>query len=174
MIEIKRNKMLYIKIEDGAPVGYPMSESTIREILSNISLPAILDPNELLTLGFAEYKRSFPPEAGIFQIVDEVQPEFDGTTVTQKFEVRAMTDQEKAGAIQQQLVESKAKQRHLLAQSDWTELPSVTAKNTAEWSAAWAEYRTKLRDLDKTSEWPFVSEWPSEPQDPLDVPAESV
>lgn len=166
--------MLYIKIENGSPVGYPLSESMVRELLPSVSLPAIIDLDELVTLGFAEYRRTFAPEAGVFQIVDEVQPEFDGRIVTQKFEVRAMTDQEKETATQKQLQESRAKQRHLLAQSDWTELPSVVAKHTAEWSAAWAAYRNELRDLDKQEQWPFITSWPSEPQTPLDVPAESV
>lgn len=166
--------MLYIKIENGSPVGFPISESMVRELLPNVSLPVILNDEELVTLGFARYQRTLPPDAGVYQIVDEIQPAFDGTVVTQQFEVRNMTDQEKDGVRQKQLVESRAKQRHLLAQSDWTELPSVTAKRTPEWLAAWAAYRTALRDLDKKEEWPFVTSWPEIPLDPLDVPAESV
>lgn len=165
--------MLYIKIEDNRPVGYPLREDTVRQILSNISLPVTIDLTELLILGYAQYQPVLPPEVGVFQVAVEREPEFDGSVVTQTYEVRNMSEQEIAAATQKKLEESKMKQRHLLTLSDWTELPSVRAKNTEEWAAAWDTYRTELRDLDKLETWPFVTNWPSEPLDRLDVPEES-
>ena len=161
--EIKDNNMYYVKIEDNQPVGYPILESTVREILSNVSLPAVLDPAELLTLGFAPFIRVTMPEAGIHQRVVEVAPEFDGTTVTQKFEVSAMGEQEIAAVNAEILNRAKSQQRNLLALSDWTELPSVQSKHTEEWIAAWTEYRTLLRDVDKQENWPVTVDWPKEP-----------
>ena len=35
----------------------------------------------------------------------------------------------------------------IIARSDWTELPSVQAVNTAEWKKTWADHRQTLRDL---------------------------
>jgi len=161
--EFKDNNMYYVKIEDNQPVGYPMLESTIRQILSNISLPLVLDPAELLTLGFAPFIRTIPPIAGVYQRVAEIAPTFDGITVTQQFEVTAMGEQEIAAVDAAALDLAKSLQRNLLALSDWTEMPSVQSKHTAEWIAAWAEYRTLVRDVDKQEHWPLAINWPKEP-----------
>jgi hypothetical protein len=155
--------MYYVKIEENQPVGYPMLETTVREILSNVSLPAVLDPAELLTLGFAPFTRTTPPIASVYQRVAEIAPTFDGTTVTQQFEVTAMGEQEIAVVDAAALDLAKSMQRNLLALSDWTELSSVQSKHTAEWIAAWADYRTLLRDVDKQASWPFDLDWPKEP-----------
>jgi hypothetical protein len=161
--EFKDNNMYYVKIEDNQPVGYPMLEATVREMLSNVSLPAVLDTAELLTLGFAPFIRTTPPDAGVYQRVAEIAPTFDGSTVTQQFEVTAMGEQEIAVVDAAALDLAKSQQRNLLALSDWTEMPSVQSKHTAEWIAAWAEYRTLVRDTDKQEHWPFTIDWPKEP-----------
>jgi hypothetical protein len=38
----------------------------------------------------------------------------------------------------------------LLAQSDWTELPTNQARHDSVWITAWAEYRTQLREIMNT------------------------
>ena len=155
--------MFYVKIEDNQPVGYPLLETTVREILSNVSLPAVLNPEEMLNLGYAQFIRVTMPEAGMYQRVVEIAPLFDGTTVTQQFEVTAMGEQEIEAVNNAALESAKSIQRNLLALSDWTELPSVQVKHTPEWIAAWAEYRTQLRDTDKQENWPLTIAWPKEP-----------
>lgn len=162
--------MLYIKIEDNKATGYPMSEQILREALFNVSLPAVINPVELLAAGYAEFRTTFPPEAGIYQTVIPAEPTFDGTVATQQWELRNMGDQEKAAVDAKKLEESKSRQKQLLAQSDWTELPSVRAKNTDEWAQAWDEYRTALRDVDKLENWPFIADWPTPPDAVPDVP----
>ena len=74
-----------------------------------------------------------------------------------------MGEQEITAATQQAEDEAKSRQRNLLALSDWTEMPSVQSKHTAEWIAAWTEYRTLVRDVDKQASWPFDLDWPKEP-----------
>lgn len=47
------------------------------------------------------------------------------------------------------------RRHHLLATSDWTELPSNQARKSQEWRVAWAEYRQALRDMDLDNPvWP--------------------
>lgn len=162
--------MLYIKIENQNPVGYPVSESVLREIFSNISFPAEINLTEILELGYAGYVTTLPPLAGLYQTVAEIAPSFDGTVFTQQWELHNMSDQEKAAVNLKQLEESKSKQRQLLTNSDWTELPSVRAKNTTEWGQQWDNYRTSLRDLDKLESWPFIANWPAPPDTIPDVP----
>jgi hypothetical protein len=165
--------MLYIKIEDGQPVGFPITEPTLRQILSNVSLPYDLDPEELLNLGYAPYEKVLPPDTQRFEKIIELTPTFDGTKAIQNLQVEEMSEQEKDAVIEQQLAESRSKQQELLAATDWTELPSVRAKNTEEWAAAYDLYRTELRDTDKQDSWPFDVIWPKPPY-PMIVEGESV
>lgn len=155
--------MLYIKIENGQPVGFPVTEETLRQILSNVSLPYDIDTAELLTLGYAVYNKALPPETKRFEKVVEGIPNFDGTSATQNLSVEDMSDQEKAEVEAAQLEESRSKQQELLAATDWTELPSVRTKKSAEWAAAFDQYRTELRDADKQDAWPFDVLWPRYP-----------
>jgi hypothetical protein len=104
-----------------------------------------------------------PPQAERFKTVVDAEPFFDGNVVMQKFEIRDMGEQEIVAATQKAEDMAKSRQRNLLISSDWTELPSVQSKHTEEWIAAWADYRTLVRDVDKQATWPFDLDWPKEP-----------
>ena len=51
----------------------------------------------------------------------------------------------------------------LLTQSDWTQMPDSALSDDDK--AAWAAYRTLLRDLPTTSAWPMLEadDWPDAP-----------
>lgn len=155
--------MYYIMIKDNKPYGYPVTENILREILRHVSLPAVINPEELVPLGFAQFNLSVPPIVQKFQIYEEDTPDFDGVIVTQKFKIRDMSEQEKEISIADKLEESRNQQKSYLADSDWTELPSVQSKHDQAWIDAWAEYRKLLRDVDKQENWPFDVEWPRPP-----------
>jgi len=162
--------MLYIKIENNQPVGYPMIVQTIRDLHPNISFPSIIDSSELLVLGYAEFSRTLPPDVGVLQKAVELTPVFDGTVATQTWEVRAMSDQEKADVTANALIAAKSIQRSLLSGSDWTEMPSVQAKKDQTWKDNWAAYRTAVRDVDKQEHWPLAPIWPVEPINDIGEP----
>lgn len=155
--------MLYIKIEDNNPVGFPITEETLRQVLSNVSLPYDLNTEDLLALGYAEYHKTASPDVGRFEKIVEDTPTFDGEKAQQVLTVVEMSDQEKELKTQEQLQKSKSEQLELLASTDWTELPSVRSKNSEEWAAAYDLYRTELRDVDKQESWPFDVIWPIPP-----------
>ena len=162
--------MLYIKIENNAPVGNPMLVQTIRDLHPNISFPAIIDSSELLALGYAEFNRTLPPDVGLLQKAVELTPVFDGTVAVQTWEVQAMSDQEKADITANALLAARSIQKSLLAASDWTEMPSVQVKKDQTWKDAWAEYRTAVRDVDKQETWPLGPVWPVEPINDIGEP----
>ena len=158
--------MYYIQIVDNKPVGYPMNENTLREMNPNVSFTSPINAEDILPLGFAPYRRAVPSQIEQlerFKVIVDAEPLFDGAQVIQQYQVRDMGEQEIAAATQQAEDESRSRQRNLLALSDWTEMPSVQSKHTAEWIAAWAEYRTLVRDVDKQEHWPFTIDWPKEP-----------
>ena len=158
--------MYYIQIVDNKPVGYPMNENTLREMNPNVSFPSPINAEDILSLGFAPFRRSVPSQVEQlerFKVIVDAEPLFDGAQVIQQYQVRDMGEQEIEAATQQAEDEARSRQRNLLALSDWTEMPSVQSKHTAEWIAAWAEYRTLVRDVDKQASWPFDLDWPKEP-----------
>jgi hypothetical protein len=162
--------LLYIKIENEQPVGYPLTVQTIRDLYPHISFPSIIDSSELLTLGYAEFIRTLPPTAGVLQKAVELTPIFDGTVATQTWELQDMSDQEKADVTANALIAARSVQKSLLAVSDWTEMPSVQAKKDQAWKDAWAEYRTAVRDADKQATWPIGPIWPVEPINDIGEP----
>jgi hypothetical protein len=162
--------MLYIKIENEQAVGYPMIVQTIRDLHPNVSFPSIIDSSELLALGYAEFIRTVPPTVGVLQKAVELTPVFNGTVATQTWEVQAMSDQEKADVTANALIAARSVQKSLLAESDWTEMPSVQAKKDQIWKDAWAAYRTAIRDADKQQTWPLGPVWPVEPINDIGEP----
>jgi hypothetical protein len=162
--------MLYIKIENEQAVGYPMIVQTIRDLHPNVSFPSIIDSSELLALGYAEFIRTVPPTVGVLQKAVELTPVFNGTVATQTWEVQAMSDQEKADVTANALIAARSVQKSLLAESDWTEMPSVQAKKDQIWKDNWAAYRTAVRDVDKQEHWPLAPVWPVEPINDIGEP----
>jgi hypothetical protein len=155
--------MFYIKMINGSTVGYPISEQNVREALPNVSFPAVMQSEDLAEHGFVPYQFSVPPETSKFEVVIEIEPEIVNGVVIQQFSIREMGEQEQQVVIDQEVLNARNLQRSLLADSDWTEFQSVRSKHSLEWAAAWDEYRTLLRDVDKQSSWPFDLEWPKVP-----------
>ena len=79
-----------------------------------------------------------------------------------------MTEEQRDAEIAEMAIPAAANanrmQRNmLLAQSDWTQMPDSALSDDDK--AAWAAYRTLLRDLPTTSAWPMLeaSDWPDAP-----------
>lgn len=79
-----------------------------------------------------------------------------------------MTEAQRDAEIAEMAIPAAAKQNRmqrdmLLAQSDWTQMADTPLSDSAK--AAWASYRTLLRDLPATSAWPMIedSDWPTAP-----------
>jgi hypothetical protein len=73
-------------------------------------------------------------------------------------EVRAVSD-----ALAYQTALMRQQRNGFLNDSDWVELPSATARLTAEQLAAWMTYRQALRDVPKQDGFPWTHIWPSQP-----------
>lgn len=64
----------------------------------------------------------------------------------------------------EQLAElARAKRDHLLAESDWTQLPDARAAMGVEKAAEWNVYRQSLRDVPSQSGFPTDILWPIKP-----------
>jgi hypothetical protein len=76
---------------------------------------------------------------------------------TQNYIVSNLSADESAAKVGVQWTVIRAERNKLLAASDWTQLPDVSAD-----TAAWATYRQALRDI-TTQANPFAIVWPESP-----------
>ena len=59
----------------------------------------------------------------------------------------------------------RLERNQLIANSDWTELPSVQTLHASDptWAASWAAYRQALRDITTQPGFPDTVTWPTAP-----------
>lgn len=160
---------MFIQIKDGQPVGYPVTnENMLKLIPSNVSIPEYPLTKDVIEFGFALYEYAQRPEYPVsdFKVVEEGSPVWtqDGTRgeyVTQVWNSRDMTPQEKNAAIEGQWYIVTVERNQKLYACDWTQLPDVPL--TAEQKAEWVTYRQQLRDVTNQPD-PFNITWPVAPQ----------
>jgi hypothetical protein len=160
--------MMYAKIQNNAPVEWPVHEFQIRSAMTNVSLPVRLTPEDVAGLGFEPYATSDKPEFdALVQDVQESTPIKQGSTWTQQWSVtEKYSAEEKATVLaeaetqkqQAQAVQVRAARNEKLAASDWTQLADSTADK-----AAWATHRQALRDITAQEGFPWTIDWPTQP-----------
>lgn len=160
---------MFIQIEDGQPVGYPITDENLRQVIPpNVSLPQYPLTVDVLPFGYAlyEYAQKPEPSADAFKVVEEGTPvwthdDIRGEYVTQVWVVRDMTPAEKDAAIALQWKIVDNQRDNILYSCDWTQLPDVPL--TPEQVAQWRVYRQQVRDVVNQPD-PFHIVWPVAPQ----------
>ena len=157
---------MFIQIVNGEPTGFPVTNENLRMLIpQNVSLPPYPVTADVLPFGFAVYEFAQVPTPAPteFKVVEEGAPawtndEIRGDYVTQVWNVRDMTTDEVAVAIEEQWERVRAQRNQKLAECDWTQLPDAPVD-----AAAWAAYRQELRDITTQTD-PFNITWPQEPE----------
>jgi hypothetical protein len=159
---------MYAKIQNNAPVEWPVHEFQIRSAMTDVSLPVRLTPEDVVGLGFEPYATSDKPEFdALVQDVQESTPVKQGSTWTQQWSVtEKYSAEEKATVLteaetqkkQAQAAQIRADRNSKLAASDWTQLADSTADK-----AAWATHRQALRDITAQAGFPWTVDWPVQP-----------
>lgn len=160
---------MFIQIKDGQPFGYPVTDENLRALVPpNVSLPQYPLTKDVIELGFALYEYAQKPTypASDFKVVYEGTPvwtrdDIRGEYVTQVWDVRDMTPEEKDAAIQAQWGVVDNQRNNILYSCDWTQLPDVPL--TPEQVAQWRVYRQEVRDVTNQPD-PFNITWPVAPQ----------
>lgn len=156
---------MFIQIVNGEPTGFPVTNENLRMLIpQNVSLPPYPVTADVLPFGFAVYEFAQVPTPAPteFKVVEEGAPawandEIRGDYVTQVWNVRDMTTDEVAVAIEEQWASVRAQRNKKLADCDWTQLPDAPVD-----TAAWAAYRQELRDITTQTD-PFAIVWPTKP-----------
>jgi hypothetical protein len=152
---------LFIKLENGRPVGHPITELTFRRLFTDTSFPKFFTAGAVEPLGYGLYDYSNQPELGRYEKAVEGVPGRSDTGIwRQNWQTVAMNEAEKAEVDGQQSALVRNQRNHLLSESDWTQL-SDTPVTATEWTT----YRQALRDVTDHVSFPYLTDadWPTKP-----------
>lgn len=158
----------FVYIENNQIIEY---HDLLPESWQHISgLNLLEDTSMLNSLGWysvTEETVSFDPTQ---QYINGYTYNFDGTTVTQTpvlSDINSSSGLTPDQILAEQFLMVRNKRDELIAESDWTELPSVQAIHDTDWKTSWATYRQQLRDIPNQAESGEINiyevTWPSAP-----------
>ena len=118
-----------------------------------------LTPEQIEKFGVHQLKLVTPPYYDPATQTREHGPALliDGVWTQNYIVSDAVAAETSAATVEAQWIVVRAKRNKLLVESDWTQLPDVSAN-----AAAWATYRQALRDV-TTQANPFAVIWPESP-----------
>jgi hypothetical protein len=152
---------MFIKLEDGQPVGHAVTEENLRLLFPDTSFSWPFVADDVEPLGFGLWDFSTQPELGTFEKAVEVAPVKDeyGRWL-QTWAVEPMNEEEVAARTEQEWVAVRGQRNFRLSMCDWTQL--ADAPLTDEKRSEWVLYRQALRDITTQSD-PFNITWPTRP-----------
>lgn len=160
---------MFIQIKNDQPYGYPVVYENMMQVIPNDApLPTAPLTTDLLQYGFAVYEFAQRPEINPseFKVVEEGKPVWTedsirGKYITQVWNIRNMTTEEKAQAVEEQWFNVRQQRNSLLYMSDWTHTTDAPLNEVQK--AEWATYRQSLRDITDQTD-PFNIVWPEQPK----------
>jgi len=154
---------MFIKLENGNPVGNAVIENNIRALFLDRVLPQIWTPENARELGFGIYEFTQVPTVPDLKKLVEVAPTLHGNGVYyQTWQVVDMSEEEKSAATENQKIRVRTEREFKLSRSDWTQLPDVSL--SSDLKLAWTTYRQQLRDVTLQPGFPWNIAWPTPPQ----------
>lgn len=154
--------MLLIALENGEPVGRPITLENFQQLNPGMSLPFPLLPEHIEPHGYGIYDFSMPPKHGVFEKLEEVAPvkSPENGVYYQTRIVVPMNEAEIAERTEQEWATVRGQRNTKLMQCDWTQLPDAPLSNIE--MQQWATYRQALRDITTQTD-PFAIVWPEAP-----------
>ena len=151
---------LFIRLEDGVPDGYPISETNFRLLFPDTSFPSHFTADLVEPLGYGIYEISDHPESpGRYEKNIEVKPiRCEHGIWKQTWGVIPMSDAEKEAIDAAKAKEIRSERDWKLAACDWTQVADAPVNK-----AAWATYRQALRNMPEQEGFPWSVEWPRRP-----------
>lgn len=134
-------KIEYIKNPVWANEAHTMINLTVKLTESNEELPFTASPDDREEHGRAMFAQA---KAGQYGPISQYQPP------------PAITPDQLAS-------QARAQRDHLLAESDWTQLPDARAAMGPQKSENWDAYRKELREIPLQPGFPTEINWPQKP-----------
>lgn len=167
---------MFIKLENGIPVGNPITNENFYQLFPNTSFPFPVVPEAVEPFGYGMYDFSNPPAPGVYEKVVEIDPEKNEFGVwIQTWEIVPMNAEEINQKNQELKQQNKGKAENLLAVTDWTATVDISNPqysdpylgNQPEFLA----YRSAVRKI-AVNPPITVDVWPTKPNEVwVDAPA---
>lgn len=152
---------MFIKIENGAPVGYAVVEENLKALYPG-QLPSIYTPENIAPFGFGIYEFSqIPTPPKYFKLIEGTPILGENGIYYQNWQFAPMNDSEKVEADNQQATMVRQERYLRMSQCDYTQMPDYPI--SAEKKAEWQVYRQQLRDISLQAGFPWEVSWPVTP-----------
>lgn len=160
---------MLIKIENGNPVGSPISNESFYRLFPDTSFPALLTPEDVEPFGYGVYSLTPQPILGIYEKAVETTPVKDSKGVwLQTWEIVPMSAQEVAEKNAMLEAANKAQAEQLLKQTDWTATVDIADPQYSNPylgnQDAFLAYRSQVRQI-AINPPVIVEVWPTKPDE---------
>ena len=144
----------FLKIENGQPVGYPISQENMQYLFTNFNFNQAVTPEQIEPLGFAIYEFANQPVVSeMYKKVVETAPVLDNGIYKQTWQIVDMDEIERTQYNNNIAARVRTERNRLLISSDWSQV--ADAPITEVQREAYRVYRQSLRDLPSRAEFPF-------------------
>lgn len=143
---------MYVKLENGIPVEWPLDSWQIRVQNPGLSLPEYISNEVASELGYGVLVEDSPRYDPEFQNIIEIAPILKDGKYYQSYEItEKYTKEEKQKILDQRKKDfNQQEAKKLLLESDWVEYPSTsdTTRNPHLTNLnEWLDYRVALRAI---------------------------
>lgn len=149
-------------VENGSISQYPIGVVDVKRRFPSTSFATPLEGQDLSSFGVAEVVSTDQPTIDTTtEKLEEGTPAFDGGTWRQVWNVIELSTQERQAIQDNKAAAVRADRNTRLADCDWTQLSDCPLSDADK--AAWATYRSELRNVPEQSGFPWDVTWPSQP-----------
>ena len=154
---------MFIKLENGVPVGHAVVEENLRMLFPEVNFPKIFFPLDVEPYGFGIFEITpAPPIPKFYKLINSAPEKREDGIYYQTWDLLEMTDQEKQEATADQSKKARLERSMRLMMSDWSQLPDVILSD--ELKTNWFIYRQSLRDITAQEGFPWEIVWPIIPE----------
>jgi hypothetical protein len=153
---------LFIQLQNGQPIGYPIAENNFRQLFPHTSFPTYFTADVVEPLGYGIYDFSGAPNVGRYEKTVEVVPVRNEYGIwRQNYSIVPMDNAEKQEVDVQQASSVRADRNQRIAATDWLVIKALEAGQLQDFSVA--AYRQGLRDIPSQEGFPWDIVWPTAP-----------
>lgn len=152
---------MFIKIENGLPLGSPLVDQNLKYLFPHIDFSSIVTSEMVEPLGYAIYEFSQMPTKIRYKKIEEHQPILNITNKIwyQNWQQVDKTPEECLQEDKEQEYLVRMQRNFILDNTDWTQIADVSLSDEAKQN--YKNYRQALRDITTQQGFPWEIVWPS-------------
>jgi len=154
---------MFIKLENGEPVGNPLIQENMQYLFPNFNFNQVVTPSMIEPMGYGIYEFSQQPTLERYKKLSEGTPikNLNNGIYYQNWQIVDKTAEECALEDQQQEESVRRQRNGRLFMTDWTQV--ADSPLSSEKKLEYQTYRTVLRNVPSQEGFPWSVIWPVEP-----------